>query len=374
MGHRTTGREGGIAGNSDAADDERDLYAMTAPRRALENLDAAQVSGSEEIQFPLRDLDAVIMNAPFTDNRKRGRKFGPDEVKQMQRHELDIRDRLQQRDAAAASAITTNSIRTFFTPLAEGLLNSRRGVLAKVLPVTACTGVGGIAERRFLAERFHVERIVTTHDPRRIAFSENTSIHECLLICRRHTRRRPASDRVRIAAANAQERRGSSGGRRCHCDRPNRRLGTQSCIWESERVQAGDWNPVQWYDGALAEAARDLEENALLEPAGLRYDIGPDGRSVQDAYEIGDQAAPGAIPGFHSVSEKLRRTILASPMSGTSRDVAQGGTWSDGSNRCDGLRNHLLVSMRLDTISGRLTGLWTAAAFIRMVGAGFSRG
>ena len=50
---------------------------MTAPRRALENLDAAQVSGSEEIQFPLRDLDAVIMNAPFTDNRKRGRKFGP---------------------------------------------------------------------------------------------------------------------------------------------------------------------------------------------------------------------------------------------------------------------------------------------------------
>ena len=27
---------------------------------------------------------------------------------------------------------------------------------------------------------------MTTHDPKRINFSENTSIHECLLICRRH--------------------------------------------------------------------------------------------------------------------------------------------------------------------------------------------
>ena len=159
-----------------AAVDEKDLSAMTAPRRSLESLDAEQVSRSERIRFPLHDLDGVIMNAPFTDNRKRGRKFGAGGVKQMQQHELAIRDRIQQRDIAAAEAITTNSIRTFFTPLAERLLNPQRGVVAKVLPVTAATGAVGAAERRFLAERFHVERIVTTHDPRRIAFSENTGI------------------------------------------------------------------------------------------------------------------------------------------------------------------------------------------------------
>ena len=183
-----------------AADDARDLSTVThgAPQRSLETLDAEQVNESEEIRFPLRDLDGCIMNAPFTDNKKRGRKFSRAALKAMQRHEIEIRNRLHEHDPDAAAVITTNSIRTFFTPLADRLLRSDRAFLAKVLPVTACTGASGVAERRFLAERFHIERIVTTHDPKRIAFSENTSIHESLLICRRRRRktaRRPSSCR-----------------------------------------------------------------------------------------------------------------------------------------------------------------------------------
>ena len=168
-----------------AEDGAQDLRALTAPSRSLEALDATHVDDSKEIGFPLRDLDVVIMNPPFTDNKKRGRKFGAEAVKRMQQHELDIRDRLLGRDGSAGDVITTNTIRTFFTPLADQVLDSSRGTLAEVLPVAACTGPSGIAERRFLAERFQVERIVTTHDPRRIAFSENTGIHECLLVCRR---------------------------------------------------------------------------------------------------------------------------------------------------------------------------------------------
>lgn len=172
------------------ADAALDLSTVThaAPQRSLETLDAEQVNESEEIRLPLHDLDGVIMNAPFTGNRKRGRKFSRAALKAMQRHEIEIRNRLHQRDPDAAAVSTTNSIRTFFTPLAERLLRSDRAFSAKVLPVTACTGASGVAERRFLAERFHIERIVTTHDPKRIAFSENTSIHESLLICRRPSR------------------------------------------------------------------------------------------------------------------------------------------------------------------------------------------
>ena len=128
-----------------AADDADDLRAMMAPSRSLETLDGAQVDESEEIRFPLHDLDAVIMNPPFTDNKKRSRKFGAEAVVQMQQHELNIRDRLEKRDGAAGGVVTTNSICTFFfTPLAERLLDSERGVLAKVLPVTACTGASGV--------------------------------------------------------------------------------------------------------------------------------------------------------------------------------------------------------------------------------------
>lgn len=53
---------------------------------------------------------------------------------------------------------------------------------------------------------------------------------------------------------------------------------THFLLWLAERVRAGNWTPVQWLDGALADAALDLEANALLEPIGLRYDIGSAGQ------------------------------------------------------------------------------------------------
>ena len=257
-----------------AARDGVDLLAMTGPRRSLESLDGAQVNESEEIRFPLRDLDAVIMNAPFTDNRKRSRKFGAEAIKAMQRHELDIRDRLHARDPAAGQGITTNSIRTFFTPLADQLLKSARGCLAKVVPATACTGASGVDERRFLAERFHVERVVTTHDPRRINFSENTSIHECLLICRRHPGgSRPPTGFVSLRVMPDSAEEAIEAAEAIISGKPGHWGNVHQ--WPADRVRAGDWTPVQWFDGALAQAARKLECNALLEAAGLRLQNRP---------------------------------------------------------------------------------------------------
>ena len=336
-----------------------DLHSLTSARRSLESLDAAQVNDSEEIRFPLHDLDAVIMNAPFTDNRKRSRKFGAWAIKAMQRHELDIRDTLIERDPDAGLMITTNSVRTFFTPLADQLLRTDRGVLAKVIPATACTGASGVDERRFLAERFHVERIVTTHDPKRINFSENTSIHECLLVCRRHPQgERPPTEFVSLRVMPDSAEEAIEAADALISGNPGRWGSVHH--WPADRVSDGDWTPVQWYDGTLAQAARDVERSKMLEAAGTRYRIGPSGQSVQDAYQIGDEDEPGAIPGFHSVSEALRRTIRGKhdvwyvPRRGRRRKMEQ----LIGENET--LRDHLLVPMRFDTVSGRLTGVWTA--------------
>lgn len=95
---------------------------------SLSQLQAVQVDKSEEIDFPLRDIDAVIMNAPFTDGRKRSRKFKPEDVKEMQVHEIAIRDQLLTSDLPAGQAVTSNSIRTFFTPLADKICTNRGGV------------------------------------------------------------------------------------------------------------------------------------------------------------------------------------------------------------------------------------------------------
>ena len=332
-----------------------DLFEVAPPKRSFDDFDAAQVNESEEIHFPLRDLDAVIMNAPFTDNRKRGRKFSAEAVRGMQQNEIGIRDRLQQSDAEAGAVITSNSIRTFFTPLADQLLRSDRGVLAKVIPATACIGASGLKERKFLAERFHVERIVTTHDPKRINFSENTSIHECLLVCRRHPGgERPATEFVSLRRMPGSVDEAVEAAEAIASGSPGAWGNVQ--LWPADRVRSGDWTPVQWYDGSLAEAAREIEASALLESAGLRYEVGPAGQRIQDAYKVCDGEEPGAIPGFHSVSGKLRRTLLGEPDVWYRPKSAKQGL----AERYRAQRSQLLVPMRFDTISGRLTGVWSA--------------
>ncbi|MDE0509389.1 MAG: DEAD/DEAH box helicase family protein [Gammaproteobacteria bacterium] len=334
--------------------DQHDLLQKVNPRQSLTDFDGEQLIRSKQIGFPLQSIDAVIMNPPFTDNKKRGRKFGKESVRGMQAREIEIRDLLQKVDLNAASAITTNSISTFFTPLADKLLNNDSGVLAKVVPATACVGASSIAERKFLASRFHIERIVTTHDPKRINFSENTTIHECLLICRRwpHGERPPTKfislrrmpnnvdEAIEAVDAIADGNLGDWG---------------KAHSWPAERVLAGDWTPVQWYDGTLAEIAANLDRNPLLEPAGRRYDIGPDGRRIQDAYSNTREKSPDGIPGFHSVSGKLRRHMVGEPdvyylARPDKRSLAL---------KYANQKSHLLVPMRLNTVSGRLSGLWT---------------
>ena len=338
-----------------AVDHAQDLSAIIAPRRSLETLDAAQVNENEEIRFPLHDLDGVIMNAPFTDHMKRGRKFGAAALRRMQRHELDIRDRLLQRDAEAGGVITTNSVRTFFTPLADKLLGSEEAFLAKVLPVAASTGASGVAERRFLAARFHIERIVTTHDPRRIAFSENTSIHESLLICRRRPRGdRPPTEFVSLRKMpdNAEEAievaDAIAAGRGEDWSRV--------CSWPPERVEAGDWTPVQWYDGALAEAVFYLEGHGDLVPAGSVLTTGATRQAAQDSWKRDSGGEdPQEIRVFGSVSASIRRTMLDVP----EQPVVPGGRRSHLYERVRQSGGHLMVAERYDTVAGRLTALWS---------------
>ena len=158
-----------ILGTTDSKDP---LGSLVRPLATQQGLGAAQVDDTD-LELPTGDLDLVIMNPPFTNNVKRGRQYTTEQVKQMQQHELGLRDHLTHVDPQAGQVIDANSIRT------------SAGTLAKILPATGCVGASGLEERRFFADRFHIERIITSHDPKRINFSENTAIHECLLIARR---------------------------------------------------------------------------------------------------------------------------------------------------------------------------------------------
>ncbi len=330
------------------------LFSMASKLQGTDTLGAGWEADETGKDFPLKDVDLVIMNPPFTANDKRGQKFAGEAKKGMQQRELRIRDGLLKRDEEAGAVINTNSVRTFFTPLADQVLRNERGVIAKVLPATACIGASGASERRFLAKRFHVERIVTSHDPKRINFSENTGIHESLLICRRRNgseraaptefvslRRMPTTAKEALDAADAIAAGGDEWGNRTW--------------WPAKRVRAGDWTPVQWYDGSLAEAVRQIEDHPNLESLSARHVVGPAGQRIQDAFRRCDPDVPRAVEGFHSVSSQVRRTI------GGVNDV-----WYEPrpekhrlAERYLDRRSRLLLPMRFRTTNARLTAVWS---------------
>lgn len=133
----------------------------------------------------VQDVDVVLMNPPFTNNEKRGQRYAATTVGQMREREGRIKRRVADLDSSAGHVIDSTSVETFFAPLAEALVNTTNGVLGQIMPTTSCIGAAASEKRKFLADRFHIDTVVTTHDPKVINFSENTSIHESLLLCRR---------------------------------------------------------------------------------------------------------------------------------------------------------------------------------------------
>ena len=335
-----------------AIDNDQDLPALVTPRRSIESLDGTQVDESEDIDFSLRGLDAVIMNAPFTANENRSKKYGEIGRAAMQHHELRIQKHVELRDNAAAGVITTNSIRTFFTPLADMLVSDTQGTLAKIIPTTACTGTSGVAERRFLAARFHIETVVTSHDPRRPNFSENTAIHESLLICRRrcngHSQEPTRFVALRTMPSNSKDVIDAVEAIQAGDTRK------WITIYEQpeSRVRDGDWRPCQFLDPELVRATMRLERLEELLPIGERYLLGPSGRRIRDAFSpTNDDDIVDRV--FWGRSKDLRTTMEAFPEQRVIDKKPKLAT------RYRGQVGNILIAAKFDTISGKLLAIFS---------------
>ncbi len=212
-----------------AAADDADLASLTGRGREFKSLDAEQVDDAGEIKFPLQDLHVVIMNPPFSADDKRDQKFDDDATGLLKSRYADIRSQLVKQDPVAGGAAAPKVIRSFFASMADLLLGRGEGTLATVMPVAACIGASGLRELRFLAERFHIERIFVSHDQRhkKHSFSGATGIHDCLLVARRFPqygrpptefvalRKMPDNVDEAVAIANSILTENAWGGGRC---------------------------------------------------------------------------------------------------------------------------------------------------------------
>ena len=270
------------------AQDRRDVASLAVPLPSAGGLEAERAEpGAAPSESLTGRFDLVIMNPPFTRNDIRNRQYGQSERRGLQERELEIAEFLGDRNAAAAAAIDQTSVRTFFTPLADVLLKRERASLATVVPTTALTSASGRGERKFLAERFAIETVVTSHDPKRMNFSENTAIHESLIVARRPS---PGAERGPTRFISLARMPRDVHEAILLSDLINRREGLGEWgaehWWPWPRIRAGDWSAAQFYDGELANAVHDLAALAstLLAPAGDLCRIEPGGQRIRDAF------------------------------------------------------------------------------------------
>ena len=232
-------------------------------------------TGEEEVVEAVR-RDLVIMNPPFTRDSLRYGQL-PDPIKRQ------LKDR--EKWLFNGTPVHRSHYGGMFLMLADRLCDEVSGTLALVFPTTSCGAPSAREVWRYLFERFHLETVITSHDPDRIYFSENTDINESLFVLRRlkaSGERAPDTRFVQLARnpsnpAEAALLADALGGGRL----PD----AWGCevLWPRERLLADDWTPVRFLSPFLARITHDLFSNdgPGLTPLCRTAEVGPAGQALR---------------------------------------------------------------------------------------------
>ncbi len=229
-------------------------------------------------------MDLVIMNPPFTRDSLRHDQFSSEVERTIKQAEKRLLDGQPYRRAARL-----HSSGGMFTVLAERMLKSDRGTIALILPSVVPTAPGNLEMRRFLAAQFHIETVISSHDPERVFMSENTKIGEVLIVGRRwgSEEEKPPTRFVNLAVnpdsgidAQGLAQRLESGA---EGDFTIQQV-------KAERVARGDWNAINFFSPYLVGAFRALTEDEKLPLTSMSSiaKVGPAGQRIRDAYTKSD--------------------------------------------------------------------------------------
>jgi len=135
-------------------------------------------SSSTAVNARVPKLNLCVMNPPFVRSVYGNLLFGslPDERGELQK-ELS-------RHAKRIGISATAGLGALFVSVADKHIELG-GRIAFILPVTLATGEAWGATRKLIADRYHLETVITSHDADRPNFSENTDLSELLFIARR---------------------------------------------------------------------------------------------------------------------------------------------------------------------------------------------
>ncbi len=222
--------------------------------------------------------DLVIMNPPFTRDSLRHDQFSKQEEKLLKKREKEL---------FAGQPVHLSGGSNAFLILADFINKKKTATMASVLPLTLATDASGQEIRKFLAQQYCIDTIITSHDPSRIYFSENTNIGEMLLICRRLPEgvKKPATQVINLYENPATPAEAIAVAQDIIQGKKERIKGAVQQV-PAERIAAGNWGAVQFLSPYLCERFNELRQGRFFtaRQLGLLADIGPAGRRTQDAF------------------------------------------------------------------------------------------
>ena len=191
--------------------------------------------------------------------------------------------------------------------------------------------------------------VVTSHDPKRVNFSENTSIHECLVIGRRNEDNEKPTRFIQLTAYPNNIKQAEELIDKIQSSEAGE-LFTET-LWTADKMRAGDWTPVQWFNSNLVTAAEEIDSLPLLAMS--------DQICVWDFRQRGlpiffDKTLSENGNAFCTINKDVMQTInakpetLATPKNGYEKEAAN--LWSKASS--------VLVASRFSTTTTRLTAIY----------------
>jgi len=338
----------GANGSGQGTLDMRDIIAP---------INGVNVSGeAEELKLPAK-FDVVMMNPPFTFTSRQTKQFPKPVEDAMTGRLKQISDNLENKSADARAALARNTVRSFFTPLSDELIDKTRGTLAGILPIAALTANNGVKERQYIANRFHVETVITSHDPKNIAFSASSNIHDAIMIARRKADKSAPTRFIQLARMPANNQQVESLARAISSGELN---GWGSCtMWPADKVQAGDWSLVQWYSPEIVEAISFINDLDGLVLSGERYSWSPDDRSCREHFKYVANSVSNSdkINLYRSIDASEHR-CLASPPDAWAIPKPE-PKHKKGAEKLLSIAGHVLISVRISTTSTRLIAVYS---------------
>lgn len=287
--------------------------------------------------------DVVIMNPPFTRDSLRHDQFNEVDEGLLKGREKDLFEN---------GPVHRSGNSGSFLVLADHLIKEGHGTVAAILPMVTATNASSLPIRKFVASKFHVETLVTSHDPKRANFSENTKIGEILLVGRRWSGEsdKPPTRIVNLAINPATPSEAVSLAH--DINQNGLTLGDFASVqeWSSERVRSGDWGGVQFLAPFLCEKFAELTEGSIFDSVSLKRvaSVGPAGQGVREVFDKSAMPTRNAMKAiwYHKTD------VVSSMQADTDTNIRPKPTQGDRASKYWGMRGRLMLPtrVRLNTV------------------------